>query len=111
MLALAADEPRASTAQSLAEQQDLPRKFLEAILSDLRRAGLVRSQRGAEGGYWLARPAEAISAGDGPLAEVRGGRPEHATYTGAAVHLQTVWVAVRAAVRGVLDQVSLGDVV
>jgi Rrf2 family protein len=116
LLALAANEPETLTAQALADRQGLPRKFLEAILSELRRAGLVRSQRGAEGGYRLSRLASEIWVGDvlravdGPLAAVRGGRPEAATYLGAAEHLQTVWVAVRAAVRSVLDEVSLDDV-
>jgi Rrf2 family protein len=116
LLALAADESESATAQVLADRQSLPRKFLEAILSDLRRGGLVRSQRGAEGGYRLARPATEISVGDvlravdGPLAGVRGERPETASYDGAAEHLQTVWVALRAAVRSVLDEVSLADV-
>jgi Rrf2 family protein len=116
LLALAANEAESATAQVLADSQSLPRKFLEAILSDLRRAGLVRSQRGAEGGYRLARGAAEITVGDvlravdGPLAGVRGERPETAGYTGAAENLRTVWVAVRAAVRSVLDEVSLADV-
>jgi Rrf2 family protein len=117
LLALAACDTESATAQFLADRQSLPRKFLEAILSDLRRGGLVRSQRGAEGGYRLARPAEEITVGDvlravdGPLAGVRGERPETATYDGAAEHLPTVWVAVRAAVRSVLDEVSLAAVI
>ncbi|MDQ1645565.1 MAG: hypothetical protein QOJ50_1749 [Cryptosporangiaceae bacterium] len=116
LLALAASDVQSATAQSLADWQSLPRKFLEAILSDLRRAGLVRSQRGAEGGYRLARAADDITIGDilravdGPLAGVRGERPETAEYEGAAEHLQVVWVAVRAAVRSVLDEVTLADV-
>jgi len=116
LLALAQRESGSATAQVLADRQSLPRKFLEAILSDLRRADLVRSQRGAEGGYRLARPAREITIGDvlravdGPLAGVRGERPEQASYDGAAEHLQEVWVALRAAVRSVLDEVSLADV-
>lgn len=103
--------------ETLAERQKLPRKFLENILLELRRAGIVASQRGAEGGYRLARPAEKISladvmrAVDGPLAEVRGLRPETAEYVGAAEHLQEVWVAVRASLRVVLESVTLADVV
>ena len=106
-----------STADSLAADQGLPPRFLGAILADLRRAGLVASQRGAEGGYRLARPpaeiylAEVIRALDGPLAEVRGFRPEATSYDGAAEHLQQVWVAVRASLRQVLEQVNLDDVV
>ena len=103
--------------ETLAAGQELPRKFLEAILGDLRRAGIVRSQRGAEGGYALARPASEITIGDviravdGPLAEIRGYRPEATTYGGAAEHLQTVWIAVRASLRRVLDEVTLAQVV
>ncbi len=105
------------TADSLAADQGLPPRFLGAILADLRRAGLVASQRGADGGYRLARPpaeiylAEVIRALDGPLAEVRGFRPEATSYGGAAEHLQQVWVAVRASLREVLEQVNLDDVV
>lgn len=105
------------TADSLADRQHLPLKFLENILVDLRRAGMVTSQRGTGGGYRLARPAGAITAADviraleGPLAEVRGLRPEVATYEGAAEHLQDVWVAVRAGLRAVLEHVSLADIV
>ena len=101
----------------LSEEQDLPRKFLETILADLRRASLVTSRMGAGGGYSLARPAgeihigDVIRAVDGPLAEVRGERPQATTYDGAAAHLQAVWVAVRASVRSVLDATTLADVV
>jgi Rrf2 family protein len=116
LLALVArDEP--ATGEALAAEQGLPAKFLGAILTDLRRAGLLASQRGAEGGYRLARPARDISVADvmraldGPLAEVRGLRPEAASYHGAAEHLQEVWVAVRASLRSVLEQVTLDDVV
>lgn len=104
------------TADRLAEAQSLPVKFLENILVDLRRSGLVRSQRGAEGGYRLARPADQITAGevlrliDGPLAEVRGIRPEAAAYEGPAQHLQEVWVAARASLRAVLDHVTLAEI-
>lgn len=106
-----------ATADALATAQGLPVKFLAAILSDLRRAGLVASQRGPDAGYRLARPADQITLGDviraldGPLADVRGLRPEQATYEGAAAHLQEVWVAVRAALRSVLDEVTLANVV
>jgi Rrf2 family protein len=103
-------------AEVLAEGQHLPRKFLEAILADLRRASLVVSVRGAAGGYRLARPASTITLGavmrvvDGPLAEVRGLRPHETTYQGAASHLPVIWVAVRASLRRVLDEVDLGQV-
>ena len=107
----------AVTAESLAKSQGLPAKFLESILNDMRRSGLLLSQRGAEGGYRLSRPAEKISVADvirpldGPLAEVRGLRPEAATYEGAAEHLQLVWVAVRASLRSVLELVTIADIV
>lgn len=103
-------------AEEIADEQRLPRKFLEAILADLRRARLVESLRGAEGGYRLAKPASAIyvadvmRAVDGPLAEVRGLRPENVRYEGAAAGLQDVWVAVRAGLRAVLERVSVEDV-
>ena len=116
LLTLAAHDGGPLTADKLAGAQSLPVKFLENILVDLRRGGLVRSQRGAEGGYRLARPAADITAADvlrlvdGPLAEVRGVRPEAAAYDGPAEHLQEVWVAARASLRSVLDNVSLADI-
>src|SRR6516225_6459840 len=103
-------------AEFLAGEQGLPPRFLGAILADLRRAGVVASQRGAEGGYRLARDpdsitiADVIRALDGPLAEVRGFRPEATEYQGAAEHLQQVWVAVRASLRAVLENITLADV-
>lgn len=117
MCTLAAADDRPVTAEALAVSQGLPAKFLESILNDLRRAGLLRSQRGAEGGYRLSRPANSITVAeiirplDGPLAEVRGLRPEAANYDGAAEHLQSVWVAVRASLRSVLESVTLADIV
>jgi Rrf2 family protein len=105
------------TAESLAKAQGLPPKFLESILNDLRRAGLLRSQRGADGGYRLARPAGEITVADiirpldGPLAEVRGLRPETTSYEGAAEHLQQVWIAVRSSLRSVLEAVTLTDLI
>ena len=102
--------------ERIAQAQEVPLKFLENILGDLRQAGLVRSQRGAEGGYWLARPAneitlaEVIRAVEGPLANVRGIRPDAVSYQGAAEPLQDVWIAVRASLRSVLEAVTLADV-
>ena len=116
LLELAARAPNLVKIEVIIGEQQLPRKFVEAILGELRRAGLVRSQRGAEGGYALARPAgeitlgEVIRAVDGPLAEVRGLRPHETTYAGVAEHLPQVWVAVRAALRRVLDETSLQQV-
>jgi Rrf2 family protein len=103
--------------ERIAQGQEIPLKFLENILIDLRHAGIVRSQRGAEGGYWLARSpdeiyvGEVIRAVDGPLASVRGEAPEDLDYEGAAEHLQTVWIAVRASLRSVVDELTLADVV
>src|SRR5204863_8465842 len=103
-------------AEAVARNQDIPREFLENILRDLRRAGLVRSQRGAEGGSMLARPgseirlAEILRAVEGPLAAVRGVRPESLEYHGAAESLVDVWIALRANLRAVLDEVTLADV-
>ena len=117
MCAVAAAGERPVTAEALADAQGLPPKFLESILNDLRRAGLLRSQRGAEGGYRLARAAKEITVADiirpldGPLAEVRGLRPEAASYKGAAEHLQQVWIAVRSSLRSVLEKVTLADIV
>jgi Rrf2 family protein len=100
---------------SLATRQELPRKFLEAIFADLRRGNLVLSRRGARGGYVLGRPRDEISVGDifravdGPLAEVRGLRPHETEYHGVATHLPSLWVAVRASLREVLDETSIED--
>jgi Rrf2 family protein len=116
MLELSAEGgARPVTGESLANAQQIPVKFLENILVDLRRAGLVTSQRGADGGYRLARPAnritvaDVIRAVDGPLANVRGMRPEEAEYEGAAEALRDVWIAMRAALRSVLERVTLAD--
>lgn len=114
---LASAYPSTLSAQALADAQSLPRKFLEAILADLRRGGVVIAVRGAEGGYSLTRPPAEVTVGmvlravDGPLAGVRGHRPEQTSYSGTAEHLATLWVAVRAAVRGVVDEVSLDQLV
>lgn len=105
------------TADQLARTQGIPGKFLEAILTQLRRAGLVRSQRGPDGGFWLSRPAGEISladvirAIDGPLVGVRGERPENLGYTGAAEPLQAVWIALRASERAILEEVTLEHIV
>ncbi len=118
LLTLAADDAgKPVTAEQIARRQGIPLKFLETILVELRKDGLVASQRGAEGGYRLAKAADktsvaaVIRAVDGPLAEVRGIRPEDAEYQGAAEHLREVWVAVRASLRNVLEAVTLADVV
>jgi Rrf2 family protein len=100
----------------IAQAQEIPLKFLENILLELRHAGLVRSQRGAEGGYWLAKPAdeitlaEVIRSVEGPIANVRGEGPQDVEYFGSAEKLQEVWIAVRANLRSVLEAVTVGDV-
>jgi len=114
-LAAAGDGP--VKGDRISQAQGIPIKFLENIMVDLRNGGLVRSQRGSEGGYWLSRPAEEINlaqvirAVDGPLANVRGLRSEAVEYTGSAGPLRDVWIAVRASLRGVLESVTLADVV
>ena len=119
-LAAAAATPATAAAKPvkgdrIATAQEIPVKFLENILVDLRHAGLVASQRGAEGGYWLARPAAEITLADviraveGPLASVRGMRPGTIVYQGSAAPLADVWIAVRAALRAVLEGVTLAD--
>jgi Rrf2 family protein len=100
----------------VAQAQNIPVSFLENILTQLRSSGIVRSQRGPEGGYWLALPpdqvslAQVIRAVEGPLVGVRGQRPEEIEYTGSAESLQKVWIALRANLRKVLDEVTVADV-
>jgi Rrf2 family protein len=102
---------------TIAHEQNIPIKYLENILGELKRSGLVGSQRGADGGYWLARPAgevtiaELIRAVEGPLANVRGVRPEHVQFEGKAQPLQRMWVSVRASLRSVLEVVTIADLV
>ncbi len=103
-------------AEAIADAQDIPHKFLEGILNDMRRGGLVLSQRGGNGGYRLAKPAQSISIADvirvvdGPLVSVRGVRPPDLSYTGPAESLLPLWIALRANVREILDGVTLADV-
>jgi Rrf2 family protein len=111
-----AEEPgRPIKGERIAQAQGVPLKFLENILAELRHAGLVRSQRGVEGGYWLARPAGEISIADviraveGPIANVRGVGPHEVEYAGSAERLRDVWIAVRASLRSVLEEVTLAD--
>ena len=114
---LAIAPPGPVKGERLADAQAIPVKFLENILTELRRAEIVESRRGAEGGYRLARPAAEISLADviraveGPIATVRGARPEDVEYTGAAAGLQGVWIELRAGMRGVLEETSLADLV
>ena len=114
--ALRAAAELAATASGPGRGGEIPPKFLESILLQLRRGGIVHAQRGAEGGYWLARPAEEISLAevirviDGPLAHVRGQRPEQLGYHGPAHALQEVWIALRASEREILELVIVADV-
>jgi Rrf2 family protein len=100
----------------VAQAQRIPVSFLENILTQLRSSGIVRSQRGPEGGYWLAQPADELSlatvirAVEGPLVGVRGQRPEEIEYVGSAESLQQVWIALRANLRKVLEHVTIADV-
>jgi Rrf2 family protein len=99
----------------IAKAQKIPVSFLENILTQLRSSGIVRSQRGPEGGYWLARPgsevdlATVIRAVEGPLVGVRGQRPEEVEYIGSAETLQQVWIALRVNLRAVLERVTIAD--
>lgn len=103
------------TRQAIADAQQIPSKFLEHILADLKRSQLVGSVRGADGGYWLQRPpdeitmADIIRAAEGPLADVRGERPDALDYPEDLASLQRAWIAVRANLRAVLERVTLAD--
>lgn len=100
----------------VATAQGIPVRFLEGILAELRRGGIVGSQRGADGGYWLARPATDVSVADviraveGPLADVHGTPPEQVSYAGPAASLQVVWIATRVALREVLEHTTMDQV-
>jgi Rrf2 family protein len=108
------DTPR--KVDEVAQAQGIPVSFLENILTQLRSSGIVRSQRGPEGGYWLAQPAaqlnlaQVIRAVEGPLVGVRGQRPEEVEYQGSAEPLQQVWIALRANLRKVLEHVTVADI-
>ncbi len=107
----------ATTGETLGEAQGIPTKYLESILAEMRRSGIIGSRRGSEGGYWLARPAAEISVADiiraveGPLADVRGEAPEELSYDGPAAPLERVWIATRASIRRVLEATTLADLV
>ena len=114
-LAAATDE-KPVKAERIATAQGIPLNFLENILGELRHAGIVRSHRGAEGGFRLAKPATELTVADiiraveGPLASVRGGPPEEAEYPGAAASLPRVWIAVRANLRRVMEHITVADI-
>ena len=102
--------------EAIATAQGIPVRFLESILAELRRSGIVGSQRGSEGGYWLALApadvsvADIIRAVEGPLADVHGEPPEAVVYAGAAIDLRRVWIATRVALREVLEETTLADI-
>jgi Rrf2 family protein len=114
---LAAADEGPVKGEKLAEAQDIPLQFLEHILLELKHQGIVRARRGAKGGYWLARPAdevtiaEIVRAVEGPIAYVQSTPPEAIEYRGNSEHLQEVWIAVRASIRNVLENVTLADLV
>jgi Rrf2 family protein len=114
---LAAAEEGPIKGERLANAQDIPLQFLEHILLELKHSGIVRARRGAKGGYWLARPADEVTVADvvraveGPIADVQSTPPEAIKYEGNAESLREVWVAVRASLRSVLEQVTLADLV
>lgn len=118
VLELSASDPEQPLVKGerIADAQGIPQQFLEHILLDLKRAGLIRARRGAKGGYMLAKTPEEISVADviraveGPLANIHESAPEEIHYRGAAASLREVWVAVRASLRGVLENTSIADV-
>lgn len=127
MAELAAESPEAAAesgipdrprrAEDIASAQDIPLKFLLAIFGELKQAQLVRSRRGPDGGYLLARAprditiADILRATDGPLANFHDSSLRNLAYPGAATSLPDVWMAVRAALRDVLEAVTLADLV
>ncbi len=115
LIELASAEDGPVKGDRIATAQDIPIKFLENILAELRRHGLVDARRGAEGGYWLRVPAETVTVADvirivdGPLANIRGLRPDEISYPGHAAPLRDVWMALRTSMRDVLEHVTLAD--
>ncbi len=113
----AAGEDGPVKGEKLADAQDIPLQFLEHILLELKHHGIVRARRGAKGGYWLARPADEVTVADvvraveGPIAHVQSTPPESIEYRGNSENLQEVWIAVRANLRNVLENVTLADLV
>jgi Rrf2 family protein len=108
-------EVRPVSAEELGRLQEIPHNFLQAILADLRKAGIVHAQRGQAGGWRLAKAATTVSvadvirAVDGPLVSVYGLRPEAVSYNERADALQRVWIAARHSLRDVFEQVSVAD--
>jgi len=118
ILEIAASDKRKKRmkADEISEKHDIPMKFLESILSDLKKADLIIGHRGNSGGYNLSRSADEIAiadvvrAIDGPLASVRGMAPEKASYKGEISGLTKVWIATRVALREVLEEMTLADI-
>jgi Rrf2 family protein len=114
LAAAAGEEP--VKGEAIAEAQQIPLRFLENILGEMRHGGLVQSRRGSDGGYRLARPADEITiaeivrAVEGPLATVHGDPAEELSYPGGAAPLREVWLALRVNIRDVLENVTLADV-
>ena len=117
LVELAADTARPLTCEGIASSQQIPYRFLKAVVRDLRQAGLVRSQRGCEGGYWLGRPADTISlaevvtAVDGELLTVNGETPETLVYPAPAERIDALWHALRGHFRELLSGVTIADLV
>ena len=117
LVSVGASEETPAKGEAVAKAQDIPMRFLENILGELRTHGLVHSRRGSDGGYWLGRTPDAITLADviraveGPLATVRGESADALTYRGDAAPLERVWLALRANIRQVLESVTLADVV
>ncbi|GAB0103047.1 RrF2 family transcriptional regulator [Nocardia sp. JMUB6875] len=116
LVEIAKAQPDSVKADAIVAAQDIPPKVLESVVSDLRKGGLVTSRRGPDGGYRLARPAAEISIADvirvaeGPLASVRGQRPEDVSYPGAAEPLQRVWIGLRVNIRSILERITIADI-
>ena len=116
LVELAAADGATVKGDRLAAAQGIPLKFLENILAELRRAGIVGSQRGADGGYRLQRSADTVNVADviraveGPLADVHGTSPEALEPPGVAAPVREVWLATRAALRSVLEEVTVGQI-
>lgn len=115
--ALAKARPQSMTSEDIAESEGVPRRFLETILTDLRRGGLIASRRGPEGGHQLVADPDELSLAaiiriiDGPLATVRNLRPEQLEYTGASVHLAEAWLELRRYEREFLEGLTVGQVI
>jgi Rrf2 family protein len=117
LIELGTVELRPMTCEEIAQAQDVPARFLKAVIAQLRRADLVRSQRGCEGGYWLSRPAGEITVGDvvravdGPFPTMHGEPVSDPAFVGAALALDQLWRAAAASLENVVDVVTVADLV